>query len=149
MSVEELGTATSIPLAEAVEAAAGDAEEGDGLLGSAEGCCNLALSCPLLHGIEHLQVEEGGQFSDTRSEVGTHQVSGGGEVGAVCGERSAEAIAHKEGGAVHGLHMSIEGGVAGDDSVEVSEFVEDGGEEVIATEGRGAWGGFGGGVGER
>ncbi|NEQ98496.1 MAG: hypothetical protein F6K30_17545 [Cyanothece sp. SIO2G6] len=51
------------------------------------------------------------------------------------------AVADEGGGAVEVLEAIVVGGVAVDDSGEVAEFVEDGGEQVVASVGGGVGGG--------
>jgi uncharacterized protein YjbI with pentapeptide repeats len=71
--------------------------------------------------------------ANTRFEAGVHQVvgvEGAVEVGAVGGEGSGYSAIDEGGDAVDVLDVGIEGGVTANDAVEVSEFVEDGGDEV-------------------
>jgi hypothetical protein len=44
--------------------------------------------------------------------------------------------------------VGVVGGVAGDDALDVTEFVEDGGEEIVVSVGGGAGSGLEGGGGE-
>ena len=61
----------------------------------------------------------------------------GGELGINTGGDEAQGIAVA-------LHVLVEGGVAGDHTLEVAEFVEDRGEQIVVSVGIGARGGGGG-----
>ncbi len=66
-------------------------------------------------------------------------------MGAVGGEGGGGCAIDESGDAVDVLDVGIEGGVAANDAVEVSEFVEDGGEEVVFACGCACGGAVGGG----
>jgi hypothetical protein len=66
-------------------------------------------------------------------------------VGAVGGEDGSYSIFEEGGNAIDVLDGGIEGGVTTDDALEVSEFVEDGGEEVVFACGCACGGAEGGG----
>jgi hypothetical protein len=89
----------------------------------------------ILH--DDLDVEVAGEFADAGGEGGVHQVVGvrlGVEVGAIGSEGGSDAVAGK--GLI--LDMGVVGGVARDNALEVSEFVENGGEEIVVSVCRGA-----------
>jgi hypothetical protein len=67
-------------------------------------------------------------------------------VGAVGGEGGSESTIDEGGDAVDVLNMGIEGIIATNDTVEVSEFVEDGGEKVVFACGCACGGTVGGGT---
>ena len=58
------------------------------------------------------------------------------------GEGGGKVVADEEFGAVAGLDAGIEGGVAGNHACKVSHLVQNGGEQVVATESGGALSGF-------
>jgi Pentapeptide repeats (8 copies) len=141
--VGDLDAATGVPLGEQlVELAVGDAEHGGGFLAGADAGGDRAARADAVADVsEHLEFELARELSHAGGEVGAHQFGGIGEVTAIAGEGGAVAVALEGGGAVDVGDAAVVGGVAADQTREVAEFVENGGEEVVVAIGGGAKGG--------